>query len=142
MNIYPPLLFNRIILKEISKDFMMMKVVIKRSFLNINHYKTIFGGSIFSACDPFFPIMYYHIFARKKHKLIVWIKSAEISYLKPAESSLELTFNINQEEINHAKKELGKSGKFENWHTVEAKNKNGVICVKAKIQIYLRNLNN
>lgn len=141
MNVYPPLLLNRIMLKEISKDFMMMKVVIKRSILNINLYKTIFGGSIFSACDPFFPIMYYHIFARKKRKLIVWVKSAEISYLKPAEGSLELTFNINQEEINHAKDELDKSGKFENWHTVEAKNKNGVICVKAKMQIYLRNSN-
>ena len=65
-----------------------MNVSLKRSFTNINYYKSIFGGSIFSACDPFFPIMYYHIF--KEKKLIVWTKSAEIQYLSPAKSSLKL----------------------------------------------------
>jgi hypothetical protein len=49
LNIFPPLLFNRIVLKEISNDFLEMKVVIKKSLFNMNFNKTIFGGSIFSA---------------------------------------------------------------------------------------------
>ena len=48
LNIFPPLLFNRIILKEISEDYTYMKVKIRRSILNINFHRTIFGGSIFS----------------------------------------------------------------------------------------------
>ena len=66
LNIFPPLFFNRIYLKNISADYREMNVSLKRSFTNINYYKSIFGGSIFSACDPFFPIMYYHIFKEKK----------------------------------------------------------------------------
>ena len=100
LNIFPPLLFNRIVLKEIADDFMQMRVVIRRALFNINFHKTIFGGSIFSACDPYFPTMYYHIFANKNRKLIIWLKSAEIKYLKPADSTLKLHFKITKDEIN------------------------------------------
>ena len=138
LNIFPPLLFNRIVLKEISDDFLEMKVVIRRSLLNINFHKTIFGGSIFSACDPYFPTMYYHIFAKKNRKLIIWLKSSEIQYLRPADTSLKLHFKITDSNINLAEKILDEKGKFEIWHTVEAINKKGVICAKAKMQVYLR----
>jgi len=138
LNIFPPLLFNRIILKEISDDFMEMKVVLRRTLFNINFHKTIFGGSIFSACDPYFPTMYYHIFANKNRKLIVWLKSAEIQYLKPAESTLKLHFKISKKDIQDVEDNLNKTGKFEILHTVHAINKKGIICAKAKMEIYLR----
>jgi hypothetical protein len=138
LNIFPPLLFNRIVLKEISDDFLEMKVVLRRALFNINFHKTIFGGSIFSACDPYFPTMYYHIFANKKRKLIIWLKSAEIQYLKPADSTLKLYFKITKEDIHLAENTLNEKGKFEIWHTVEAINKKGVVCARAKMQVYLR----
>ena len=141
LNIFPPLLFNRIVLKEISDDFLEMKVVLRRSLFNINFHKTIFGGSIFSACDPYFPTMYYHIFANKKRKLIIWLKSAEIQYLKPADSTLKLYFKITKEDIHLAENTLNEKGKFEIWHTVEAINKKGVVCARAKMQVYLRDDN-
>lgn len=141
LNIFPPLLFNRIVLKEISDDFLEMKVLLRRALFNINFHKTIFGGSIFSACDPYFPTMYYHVFAKKGRKLIIWLKAAEIQYLKPADSTLKLYFIITKEDIQLAENTLNKKGKFEIWHTVEAINKKGVICAKAKMQVYLRDDN-
>ena len=138
LNIFPPLLFNRIVLKEISDDFMQMRVVIRRALFNINFHKTIFGGTIFSACDPYFPTMYYHIFAKKNRKLIIWLKSAEIQYLRPADTSLKLHFIITKEDIALAEKALDEIGKFEIWHTVEAINKKGIVCARAKILVYLR----
>ena len=138
LNLFPPLLFNRIVLKEISDDFLEMKVVLRRALFNMNFHKTIFGGSIFSACDPYFPTMYYHIFANKKRKLIVWIKSAEIQYLHPADSSLKIHFKITEKDILLAEKTLDEKSKFEIWHTVEAINKKGIVCAIAKMQVYLR----
>ena len=138
MNIFPPLLFNRIVLKEISDDFLEMKVVLRRALFNMNFHKTIFGGSIFSACDPYFPTMYYHIFANKNRKLIIWLKSAEIQYLRPADSSLKLHFKITEDDIKLAEETLNKKGKFEIWHTVDAINKKGIVCARAKMQVYLR----
>ena len=138
LNIFPPLLFNRIVLKEISDDFMQMKVVIRRALFNINFHKTIFGGTIFSACDPYFPTMYYHILSKKNRKLIIWLKSAEIQYLRPADTSLKLHFKITKEDVTLAEKELDEKGKFEIWHTIEAINKKRIVCAKAKILVYLR----
>jgi hypothetical protein len=138
LNLFPPLLFNRIVLKEVSDDFLEMRVVLRRALFNMNFHKTIFGGSIFSACDPYFPTMYYHIFANKGRKLIIWLKSAEIQYLKPADSSLKLHFKITEDDIKLAEETLNKKGKFEIWHTVEAINKKGIVCARAKMQVYLR----
>tara|TARA_X000001036_G_C20580604_1_gene766589 strand:- start:25 stop:504 length:480 start_codon:yes stop_codon:yes gene_type:complete len=138
LNIFPPLLFNRIILKHISPDFSEMKVIVKRTLFNINFHRTIFGGSIFSACDPYFPTMYYNIFAKKQRKLIVWLKAAEIKYLKPANSTLKLHFKISKKDIKIAERTLKNKGKFEIWHTVKAINKEGIICSEARMLIYLR----
>jgi acyl-coenzyme A thioesterase PaaI-like protein len=138
LNIFPPLLFNRIVLKEISDDFMQMRVVIRKALFNINFHKTIFGGTIFSACDPYFPTMYYHVFAKKNRKLIIWLKSAEIQYLRPADTSLKLHFKITEKEIQLAEKTLNEKGKFEIWHDVEAISKKGIVCAKAKMLVYLR----
>ena len=135
---FPPLLFNRIVLKKISNDFLEMKVVLRKALFNMNFHKTIFGGSIFSACDPYFPTMYYHIFAKKGRKLIIWLKSAEIQYLKPADSTLTLYFKITKKDIQLVENNLNQKGKFEIWHTVEAINKNNIVCARAKMEIYLR----
>ena len=138
LNMFPPLLFNRIVLKKISNDFLEMKVVLRKALFNMNFHKTIFGGSIFSACDPYFPTMYYHIFAKKGRKLIIWLKSAEIQYLKPADSTLTLYFKITKKDIQLVENNLNQKGKFEIWHTVEAINKNNIVCARAKMEIYLR----
>jgi len=116
-----------------------MNVVLKKSIFNINYYKSIFGGSIFSACDPYFPIMYYYIFKNKKLK--VWVKKAEINYLKPAESSLRLNFKIEESQVKKIENILQEKGKIEITNEVNAINTKNIICANAKITVYLRDLN-
>ena len=126
-------------LKSISSDFKEINVILKKSIFNINYYKSIYGGSIFSACDPYFPIMYYHIF--KNRKLIVWVKSAEINYIKPAYSSLKLNFKIQDSQIKEIEQGLLKDGKHEIINEVKAISLENVICAEAKITVYLRDPN-
>ena len=139
LNIFPPLFFNRIILKKVSEDYTYMKVKIRRSILNINFHKTIFGGSIFSACDPYFPIMYYHIF--KEKKLILWVKNVDIQYLNPATSNLYLNFKISNEQIEEIKTGLKNNGKYEINNEIQAIDKENNVCAKAMINVYLRDPN-
>ena len=138
LNIFPPLFFNRIILKKVSEDYTYMKVKIRRSILNINFHKTIFGGTIFSAFDPYFPTMYYNIFEQKNRKLEIWLKSANIKYKRPAITHLFLEFKISEDDIQTAESELDSNGKYEKWHKVEAINKKGIVCVEAEMLVYLR----
>ena len=141
LNIFPPLFFNRIILKKVSEDYTEFKVVLRKSILNMNFHKTIFGGTIFSACDPFFPTMYYYIFKNKNCNLIIWVKNAEINYLQPADTSLLLEFKINESQIKDIEKGLKLHGKYEVKNEVNALNKKQVICANAQITTYLRDPN-
>lgn len=142
LNLFPPLLFNRIAIQEISEDFMQLQVRVKYSWMNKNFHRTIFGGTIFSAVDPYFPTMYWHIFSRKKLPMEVWLKSAEIKYKRPATSDLHLHFKLEEEDIQNAIKGLRKNGKHEVWHSVEAIDKYGTVCAEAKTLVYLRNHKN
>ena len=139
LNLFPPLLFNRIFIQSINRDFKEIIVCVRHSWMNKNFQRTIFGGTIFSAIDPYFPTMYWHIFSRRKLPIEVWIKSAEIKYIYPAKTDLTLIFKLKEEDIQIAMKGLQKDGRFQVWHSVEAVDKYGVICAEAKVLIYLRN---
>ena len=82
--------------------------------------------------------MYYHIFVNKGRPLIIWLKSAEIQYLKPADSTLNLDFKITKENIQIVEDKLDKEGKVEIWHTVQAIDKRGIVSAEARMLIYLR----
>jgi acyl-coenzyme A thioesterase PaaI-like protein len=140
LKFYPPFLFNRISILDVSEDFTEVNVKIKRSLFNMNLAKTMFGGSMFSAADPFIAIMFWQIFAiRFNQEIIVWLKSAEIIYKKPAETSLFINFKISEGEIVEAKKFLEEKGRFVAEHEVSLKNTIGEVCAIVKLMSYLGN---
>lgn len=140
LRFYPPLFFNRIWVKNFGKDFLTAEVKISKSFLNRNYNGTIFGGTIFSAADPFYSIMFWQIFARKKVKIIGWLKSAHIQYKKPGSTSLTLKFMLTEEDVAEAEHALNTIGKFVKAYTVEAINKHGELCAIISTEVYMRKL--
>lgn len=140
LNFYPPFIFNRIKVISISDDFTTVKVKIKKSIWNKNMAGTIFGGTLFSAADPFIAVMYWQIFSiRFNQKIIVWLKSAEIIYKKPSATDMFLDFKIEEEEIEIAKKTLEEKGKYVSEYIVELKNTGGEVCALVKLKSYLGN---
>lgn len=138
LKFYPPFFFNRISIVDVSKDFTEVNVKVKKSLMNMNMAKTIFGGTMFSAADPFIAIMFWQIFAiRFNQEIIVWLKSAEIIYKRPASTSLFINFKISEEEILEAKKVLEEKGKYVAEHQVELKNTKGAICAIVNLKSYL-----
>ena len=133
-------MFNRIRIQPISADFTEVNVKIKKSIWNKNLAGTIFGGTLFSAADPFIAVMYWQIFSIRFHKnIIVWLKSAEIQYKIPSNSDMMLHFKIDEEEILLAKKDLDEKGKHVSTYNVEIKNTDGEICAVVKLNSYLGN---
>jgi acyl-coenzyme A thioesterase PaaI-like protein len=138
LNWYPPFILNRIKIVSIKEGFKGCRVKIKKSFLNRNMNGTIFGGALFSASDPFYAILYWQIFERKGYKIQTWLKSAEIHYLRPANQSLYLDFEVTNEQILEAEESLNSIGKYKHTHEVRYKSKDGDIYVIAKTEVYLR----
>jgi acyl-coenzyme A thioesterase PaaI-like protein len=141
LRFYPPLLLQRIWIIKFEKGFRGVKVKIVKSLLNKNYNDSIFGGTIFAAADPFYPVLFHQIFLHKGYKsVIAWSKSAEIQFLKPGHTSLYLDINITEDEISEAEQMLNTTGKYIRFHAMDIRDKNGAVCVSAKVEVYIRNL--
>ena len=129
-------LVKRII--SISDDFYKMHVRLKHSFWNRNPNKSIWGGSITSALDPFFPVMMKQILLRRGIPTDFLSKAVHVEFIKQVETHIFFQFKITESEVIEAEKILQNDGSYNNWHSVNGIDINGNICVKGKIQIYLR----
>lgn len=140
MRFYPPLLFQRIWVKKFHKDFRGVEVKIFKSLFNKNYNNSIFGGTIFSASDPFYALLFDQILLRKGFKIRVWLKSAQISYLKPGRSNLYFRVSLTDQDIAEAEAALNTIGKFVKSFPIEITSEDGVICATVINEVYVRNL--
>ncbi len=141
MRLYPPLLFQRIWVINFDKGFYGVQVIINKSIFNRNYNNSIFGGTIFSAADPFYPVLFHRIFTNKGYKVIAWSKSSEIQFIKPGLTKLRFSISLSDEDIAEAEHVLNTGGKYIKAHPVDIYNTNGEVCVTLMIEVYMRNLN-
>jgi acyl-coenzyme A thioesterase PaaI-like protein len=140
MRIYPPLLFQRIWVVQFDKDFRGVEVKIKKSFLNKNYNNSIFGGTLFAAADPFYPLLFHQLFIKKGYRLKVWSKSSAIQYLKPGLTDMRFKITLGDSEIAEAEDILKTFGKYTGHHPIDIYDKDGEICVSVMNEVYVRNL--
>ena len=138
---YPPLFFQRVWVKTFHKNFRGVDVSIFNSILNRNYNSSIFGGTIFAAADPFYPILFDQIFKHKGYKTLVWLKSGSVKYIKPARSALTFSIQLSEQEIADAESMLKKEGKFIAIFTVTFYNKQKEVCAIIENEVYIRDLN-
>lgn len=140
MRFYPPLFFQRIWVIKFDKGFTGVHVKISKSFLNVNYNRTIFGGTIFSASDPFFALLFDQILQRRGLKCRVWLRSAEIRYLKPGATNLYFTISLSDEQIKEAETILITEGKFVKAYPMNIFSSEGLLCATVINEVYIRNL--
>ena len=138
LNWWLPFIFNQIKIMYIADNFLHIKVQLKHTIWNRNPNKSLWGGSMFSAADPFFPIMLKQRILQKGYKTDFFTKATQVEYLKEAKTSLIFDFKIDEIELETALEILLKEKKYECWFTVFGVDKTENKCVKAKVQAYLR----
>lgn len=119
---------------------MGVHVKISKSILNSNYNNSIFGGTIFSASDPFYALLFDQILRRKGFKTRVWLKSSNIQYLKPGRSNLYFKISLTEDDIQEAEKALRTVGKFVKAFPIEILNSQGELCASVINEVYVRNL--
>ncbi len=141
MRFYPPMFFQRIWVTKFHKDFRGVDVKINKSLITTNLGDSIFGGTIFSATDPFYALIFGQLMQRKGLKVTVWLKSAQINYLKPGRTDLFYSIAITDEMIAEAETALLTEGKFVKAYPIEIFDETKELCATALNEVYLRNLN-
>jgi len=73
-------------------------------------------------------------------KVIVWLKSAKIDYLKPARSSLSIQIRIDPKDAADAERTLQTEGKFVRTFAIELIDREGEVCARAENEVYMKKL--
>jgi|SRR6185312_6800517 len=141
MRFYPSLFFQRIWVIKFEKGFRGVQVKINKSILNRNYNNSIFGGTIFSAADPFYPVLFYQLLTMKGYKVVAWSKSSQINFLKPGTTDLYFKINITENDLKACQLELTTAGKCLTIHNIDIYDKNGQLCANVASEVYVRDLN-
>jgi acyl-coenzyme A thioesterase PaaI-like protein len=138
LNLYPPFLFGRTRVVRVGSDFRGCTVRVRPSFLTRNLQGSLFGGTIFSAADPFHALLYWQVFAHRGVRVQAWLKSARIAYRRPVSSDLTFEFSLSEEDIEEAQAALDRDGRFAKTFRTEAIDRDGQLCTEVHTEVYLR----
>jgi hypothetical protein len=106
---------------SISKDLFRVTIKLPISYKNKNYVSSIFGGSMFSAVDPIPMVQLINILG---DDFVVWDKSAQIFFKRPARESLYADFEYTQKEIDAIKYDVIQNKEIEVVKRTKLTNKN------------------
>lgn len=95
---------------EVSDDVKYVKVKVPISYKNRNYANSIFGGSLFSALDPVPMIQLINILG---DDYIVWDRSAEIYFKRPAKETVYAEFKFTDQEIQSIQQRVSQENEID-----------------------------
>lgn len=119
----------------ISADWGEVHVKLRLNWRTRNYVGTIFGGSMYSAVDPFYMIM---LMKRLGSDYVVWDKAAHIRFRRPGRSTLFANFQINHAELEEIKNLLLADERIDRAYTVELRDKHGDVHAVIEKTIHIR----
>jgi acyl-coenzyme A thioesterase PaaI-like protein len=119
---------------EVSDDLLKVRIKIPLSYKNSNYVGTIFGGSLFSATDPIYMVQLINILG---NDYVVWDKSAEINYRRPAKKVAFATFEFTNREIENIKERVIKEKEFDLIKEINITGPNDEVLCELKKVLYV-----
>ena len=114
-----------------SQDLLHIRIKLPISYKNKNYVSSIFGGSMFSAVDPIPMVQLINLL---DNEYVVWDKSAEISFRRPARENLYADFVYTAEELEEIKEKVKLQQEIDIEKVTSLTNKDGsvIFCVVKK----------
>lgn len=106
----------------VSRDLMEIRIKLAISYKNRNYANSIFGGSMFSAVDPIPMVQLIQLLG---NDYVVWDKSAEIKFRRPAKENLFADFRYSTDELAHIKNQVAEKNEIEIVKTTKLTDKEG-----------------
>ncbi len=117
-----------------ASDCSELHLRLRLNIWTYNYVGTIFGGSMFSASDPFYMLM---LFRSLGSEYVVWDKSASIRFRKPGKATLYAKLQITEIDFREIKEAVLKNGEITRAFTIQWKDKNGVVHAEIERQCYI-----
>jgi len=105
---------------HVSSDLLKVQIKLPLSYKNKNYVSSIFGGSMFSAVDPIPMVQLINLIGEN---YVVWDKSAEIFFKRPAKENLYAEFTYSLAELEDIKQRVAQENEIEIFKTTLLTNK-------------------
>lgn len=117
-----------------SADQLEVHIRLRLNLWTYNYVGSIFGGSLFSAADPFYMLMLLRALGPA---YVVWDKSASIRFKKPGRTTLYAAFRVSDQQLQALKDEIAQKGETTVDFVVEWKDKHGQVYAEVTRHCYL-----
>jgi hypothetical protein len=99
-----------------------------------NYVGTIFGGSMFSASDPFYMLMLLRALGPDH---VVWDKSAAIRFRKPGRTTLFAVLRVSETECAQIRQDVTEKGETTRDYVIQWMDKNGTVHAEINRHCYI-----
>ncbi|MDC8004854.1 DUF4442 domain-containing protein [Aureisphaera galaxeae] len=106
---------------SVTKDLLNIRIKVRLSYKNRNYVNSIFGGSMFSSVDPIPMVQLINLLG---NEYVVWDKSAEVVFKRPARENLYADFLFTEEELAEIKQRIAQEQEIEIVKTTQLTNEN------------------
>lgn len=119
----------------LAHDFRELRVKLPLSWRTRNYVGTLFGGSIYSAVDPFYMIM---LIKNLGPGYLVWDKAAAIRFNRPGRGTLYARFVLSDEELSTIRSESQRVESLDRVYDIQLTDAGGMVCAVVEKTIYIR----
>jgi acyl-coenzyme A thioesterase PaaI-like protein len=123
-NLFPAYVGSGARVTHIAADWREVRIELPLSWRTRNYVGTIFGGSLYSAVDPFYMIMLIRLLGPG---YVVWDKAASIRFRRPGRSTLHAQFTLPEGELEAIRAALEQAPKIDRVYTVELLSSDGTV---------------
>ncbi len=118
----------------VSDDLHRVEVQIPLSWRNRNYVGTMFGGSMLSATDPIYMIQLLQILG---DEFIVWDKSVELRFRRPAKTDVVARFAFEPDEVAKIREDARRRGEIDWNKPLELRDKSGNVVASGTKTLYV-----
>lgn len=120
---------------HVSEDLLNITIKLPITYKNRNYVNSIFGGSMFSAVDPIPMVQLINLLGTD---FVVWDKSAEVFFKRPAKENLYANFTYTLEELEEIRNHVAHNNEMEILKTTSLTNHDQtIVYCQVKKTIYI-----
>ncbi|MEQ9099359.1 MAG: DUF4442 domain-containing protein [Imperialibacter sp.] len=120
---------------HVSNDLLEVSIKLPISYKNRNYVNSIFGGSMFAAVDPIPMVQLMNLIG---DDFVVWDKSAQIFFKRPARENIYADFTYSLEEVDEIRNKVGLQNEIEIVKTTSLTNRDKtIVYCEVKKTIYV-----
>lgn len=134
-NFFPPIRGSGAWITYYAHDRREIHLKLPLSWRTRNYVGTIYGGSMYSAIDPFYMFL---LIQNLPKGTIVWDKAATIRFKRPGRETLYAKFKLDEQEIKAIEAELLEKNAIDRLYMVELVDAHGTVHATIEKTLYIK----